>query len=153
MDADRGAGADHRTSLADRLDELFAAAAHHGRAHECTTPAVAQAISEDPAHDTTISRVYLNGLRNGTNTNPTVGVARAIAKFFDEHRHPDAAPVTAAYLLGEEDPGGRALRGALADERVRSIALRAGELDDDRREQALRMITVLARQAAADRES
>ena len=153
MDADRAA--EHRKSdLAARLNELFATVTNRSRGEpaEYTTPAVAQAISDDPAHDTTISRVYLNGLRNGTNTNPTIGVVRAIAKFFDEHRGPVQHPVTTAYLLGEEDAEQRALRTALSDERVRSLALRAGELDDARLDQALRMLTVLAREAAGERE-
>lgn len=150
MDADR---ADRRSDLAERLNELFATVTDRSRGtpQEFTTPAVAQAISDDAAHDTTISRVYLNGLRNGTNTNPTIGVVRAIAKFFDEHRSPTDLPVTAAYLLGEETPEERALRAVLADERVRSLALRAGELDEGRLDQALRMLTVLAREAAGER--
>ena len=153
MDADRADREDRRSDLAERLNDLFATVTDRSRdePHEYTTPAVAQAISDDPAHDTTISRVYLNGLRNGTNTNPTIGVVRAIAKFFDEHRGPDGHPVSTAYLLGEEGDEERALRAALSDERVRSLALRASELDDDRLDQALRMLTVLAREATAER--
>lgn len=144
---------DRRFDLAERLNDLFATVTDRsrGQRHEYTTPAVAQAISDDPAHDTTISRVYLNGLRNGTNTNPTIGVVRAVAKFFDERRSPFEHPVTAAYLLGEEGPEERALRAALADERVRSLALRAAELEDARLDQALRMLTVLAQEAAGER--
>lgn len=151
MDANRGGGTHRGATLAERLNALFATTTYRsrGQPHEYTTPMVAQAISEDPAHDTTISRVYLNGLRNGANTNPTVAVLRAIAKFFDEHRGPGENPVTTADLLDEAGLDDRALRAAMTDERIRRIILRAGELDDDRKEQALRMITVLAHQSVA----
>lgn len=132
-------------TVAERLNELFATVTvlRRQRWREYSTPHVARAISEDPSHDTTISRVYLNGLRNGTNTNPTVSVVRAIAKFFDEHRSPDTPPVTAAYLLGEDAPQDRELRQSLADRQVRTIAMRAGNMDDRLRRQVLDMLDVL----------
>jgi hypothetical protein len=144
-----GAGTGHRdrlpASVAERLNDLFATVMYErdGRRREYSTPYVAKAISDDPSHGTTISRVYLNGLRNGTNTNPTVAVVRAIAKFFDEHRSPGTPPVTAAYLLGDEDPEDRALREKLADRQVRTIAMRAGNMDDRLRQQVLQMLDVL----------
>lgn len=136
-------------TLAQRLNTLFATVTHEsrGRRREYSTPHVAKAISEDPSYGTTISRVYLNGLRNGTNTNPTVAVVQAVAKFFDEHRDPAAPPVTAAYLLGEGD--GRALTEQLAHDQVRRIALRAGNMDDQRRDQVLRMLDVIDPQEPA----
>jgi len=74
-------------TVADRLNELFAMVTwtdKHGRPREYSTPQVAKAISDDPAHDTTVSRVYLATLRSGANTNPTVAVLKAIARFFDQ---------------------------------------------------------------------
>ena len=130
-------------TLAQRLNALFATITRESRQRrrEYSTPHVANAISEDPSHDTTISRVYLNALRNGSNTNPTVAVVRAIAKFFDDHRDPASQPVTVAYLLGEgDDPE---LTAQLADDQVRTIALRAGNMDDRRRDEVLRMLDVI----------
>ncbi len=90
---------DPRPAFADRLNELFATIGHrdeNGTWREFSTPYVARTISEDPAHDTSMSRVYLATLRSGSNTNPTIAVVRAIAAFFDQHRAPHDAPVTAA---------------------------------------------------------
>src|SRR5437879_6053712 len=114
--------------LARRLNELFATVTYvddRGRRREYSTPQVAAAISADPAHDTTMSRVYLATLRSGANANPTIGVIRALARFFDERRDPGTPPITAATLLGESALGGeedaeeRELREKLADRQVR----------------------------------
>ncbi len=145
MGADASGDVNRADTVAQRLNTLFATVTYdkRGRRREYSTPYVAKAISDDPAHDTTISRVYLNGLRNGTNTNPTVAVVRAIAKFFDEHRDPGTPPVTAAYLLGDDDPEDLELRQKLADRQVRRIAMRAGNMDERMRRQVLEMLDVL----------
>jgi transcriptional regulator with XRE-family HTH domain len=138
-------------TVAARLNELFATVTwvdDRGREREYTTPQVARAISDDPAHETTITRVYLATLRSGANTNPTVAVLKAIAKFFDEHRPAGAAPITASFLLGEgdpapEDPEERELRNKLADRQVRLIAMRAGDLTPAVRRQLLQMLDIL----------
>jgi hypothetical protein len=153
-----GSGFSHRSAgsgVAQRLNDLFATVTYesNGRRREYSTPAVARAISDDPSHDTTISRVYLNGLRNGSNTNPTVSVVRAIAKFFDEHRSPGTPPITSAYLLGDDVPEDRELREKLADRQVRTIAMRAGNMDDRMRSQVLKMLDVLDPQSAEQSEN
>ena len=128
--------------FADRLNELFATIGQRdekGVWREFSTPHVARAISEDAAHQTTMSRVYLATLRSGSNTNPTIAVVRAIARFFDRHRAPHDAPVTAAYLLGE-DAEEIEWRRRLADHQVRAIAMRAGEMSPQVRRQVLRML-------------
>lgn len=137
-------------TLAARLNELFATVTYQvkGRRREFSTPYVAKAISEDAEHDTTISRVYLAGLRNGTNTNPSRAVMVAIAKFFDDHRAPDQPPVTVGYLAGDVDaPEERELRAALADGQVRAIAMRAGNMSPRVRQQMLDMLDILDPQA------
>lgn len=145
MGTDDGGNNRQTCTVAQRLNDLFSTVTYddRGQRREYSTPHVAKAISEDSSHDTTISRVYLNGLRNGTNTNPTVAVVRAIAKFFDEHRSPGTPPVTAAYLMGDEDPEDLELRQKLADRQVRTIAMRAGNMDDRMRRQVLEMLDVL----------
>ena len=139
-------------AFADRLNELFATIGQrdeNGTWREFSTPQVARAISQDPAHDTTMSRVYLATLRSGSNTNPTIAVVRAIARFFDQHRAPHDAPVTASYLLGE-DAQEIEWRRRLADHQVRTIAMRAGEMTPQLRRQVLRMLDVLDETGAED---
>jgi len=136
---------DPRPEFADRLNELFATIGQrdaNGAWREFSTPYVARAISADPTHPTTMSRVYLATLRSGSNTNPTIAVVRAIASFFDRHRGPQDAPITAAYLLGE-DAEEIEWRRRLADHQVRAIAMRAGEMSPQLRRQVLRMLDVL----------
>jgi hypothetical protein len=144
-------------TVAARLNELFATVTwtdDRGRAREYSTPHVAKAISDDPAHDTTVSRVYLATLRSGANANPTVAVVRAIARFFDERRAPGAAPITASFLLGEgdpvrDDPETRELRDKLADRQVRMIAMRAGDMSPAVRRQVLQMLDILDQTTSA----
>jgi hypothetical protein len=138
-------------TVAARLNELFATVTwtdDRGRTREYSTPQVAKAITDDPEHDTTVSRVYLATLRSGTNANPTVAVLKAIAKFFDERRAAGTPPITASFLLGEHDPAGddpeaRELRAKLADRQVRMIAMRAGDLSPAVRRQVLQMLDIL----------
>jgi len=139
-------------TVAARLNELFATVTwtdDRGRRREYSTPQVARAISDDPAHDTTVSRVYLATLRSGANANPTVAVVKAIAKFFNERRAAGTAPVTAAFLLGEghaadgDDAEARELRDKLADRQVRMIAMRAGDMTPAVRRQVLQMLDIL----------
>lgn len=142
--------------LAERLNELFATVTYvdqYGRRREYSTPYVAKAVSEDPTHDTTLSRVYLATLRNGTNANPTVAMLRAIAKFFNDHRLEGACPIAAAYLLGEDESDeDRQLRAKLANTEVRAIAMRAGSMSPTARHQVLRMLDVLDDHTALDNE-
>lgn len=134
-------------AVAQRLNELFARVTYldqQGRRREYSTPAVAKAITDDPSHDTTVSRVYLATLRSGTNANPTVAVVKAIARFFDERRPAGSPPITAGYLLGEDqDEEERELRQRLEDRQVRLIAMRAAELTPAVRRQVLQMLDVL----------
>ncbi|HKT03258.1 MAG TPA: hypothetical protein VJT31_27330 [Rugosimonospora sp.] len=135
------------STVAARLNELFATVTwidKAGRRRAYSTPQVAQAISDDSSHDTKLSRVYLATLRSGANANPTVAVLKAIAKFFDERRPPGTAPITASYLLGEdEDDEARELRRKLADRQVRMIAMRAGNMTPALRRRLLQMLDIL----------
>lgn len=158
MVTEKARPAGSESTLAQRLNELFATVTYtddRGRRREFSTPQVAAAISADPAHDTTMSRVYLATLRSGANANPTIGVIRALARFFDERRDPGTAPITAATLLGEsavgaEDAEERELREKLADRQVRMIAMRAGSMTPAVRRQVLRMLDVLDQDFADD---
>jgi transcriptional regulator with XRE-family HTH domain len=149
---DQQPGANQPTAtVAARLNELFATVTWldpRGRHREYSTPQVAKAINDDTSHDTSVSRVYLATLRSGTNANPTVAVLKAIAKFFNERRAEGTAPITASYLLGEDDDDeARELRRKLADRQVRMIAMRAGNMTPALRRQVLQMLDVLDRPA------
>ncbi|WP_128428354.1 hypothetical protein [Streptomyces cyaneus] len=136
-------------TLAERLNSWFADAATAdtvGRLREPSTSEVAQAISNDPSHDVTISRSYLTALRNGSQTNPTVSVLSAIVKYFQSRDM--TLPVSVSALINEEPPARPAepqeeWAAALADRQVQSIAMRAGQLTPELREQLLSIMDVL----------
>ncbi len=145
MDGSEGA-AQPEFVLARRLNHLFnttvKAVDKRGRPVRFSTPEVAAAISDDPSHPISVSRVTLWKVREGK-ANPTMEKVRAIAKFFDDHR-PDGAPrVTAAWLLAELDDA--PAREALPEraEQVRAIAMRAGRMSPDRLRMLVEMIEVI----------
>jgi hypothetical protein len=136
-------------TLAERLNSWFADAATAdavGRLREPSTSEVAQAISNDPSHDVTISRSYLTALRNGSQTNPTVSVLSALVTYFQSRDM--TLPVSVSALINEEPPARPAepkeeWAAALADRQVQSIAMRAGRLTPELREQLLSIMDVL----------
>ncbi|WP_006603460.1 hypothetical protein [Streptomyces auratus] len=137
-------------TLAERLNAWFADAATPdtvGRLREPTTSEVAKAISQDPSHDVTLSRSYLTSLRNGSQTNPTISVLSAIVRYFQSREM--TLPVSVSALTSEADPPNAAgeekdeWAEMLSDRQVRSIALRAGQLTPDLREQLLSIMDVL----------
>ncbi|MBF9067509.1 hypothetical protein I2501_05580 [Streptacidiphilus sp. NEAU-YB345] len=133
--------------MAERLNAWFADAATTdavGRRREPSTAEVAQAISENPSHDVTISRSYLAALRNGSQTNPTISVLTAIVQYF--RARPMTLPVSVNALINEESTGAAedpAWSSALADRQVRSIAMRAGGMTPEMREQLLSIMDAL----------
>ncbi|MET9867094.1 hypothetical protein ABZZ16_13020 [Streptomyces sp. NPDC006386] len=140
---------DRMATLAERLNAWFADAATAdavGRLREPTTSEVAQAISQDPSHDVTISRSYLTALRNGSQTNPTVSVLSAIVRYFQSREM--TLPVSVSALISEDPPAPvqeekDEWAEALSDRQVRSIAMRAGQLTPAMREQLLSIMDVL----------
>lgn len=141
-DSDRG----QRRSLAERLNALFAMTRWtdaSGRQREYSTDAVAKAVTADSSHSTTLSRSYLAMLRNGSHTNPTLGVLEGLAKFFDDHRPSGTPPITVQWLVAQEDPEEELLRQRLADHQVRAIAMRAGAMTPTMRKQLLKILSVL----------
>lgn len=95
---------------------------------------------------TNLSRSYIDGLRNGRNTNPGLNVLTALAQFFNEHRGADTPSITVSFLAGDDSgtSGENAsLREQLADRDVRAIAMRAGEASPRTRRQILAMLDAL----------
>lgn len=160
MDASSEGAAPPEFALARRLNHLFTttvkAVDKRGRPVRFSTPEVAAAITEDPSHPISISRVTLWKVREGK-ANPTMEKVRAIAKFFDDHR-PDGAPrVTAAWLLAEGDEPQAPVQQVSAQqvsaqqesalperaEQVRAIAMRAGRMSPERLRMLVEMIEVI----------
>lgn len=105
---------------------------------------------------TGLSRSYIDGLRNGRNTNPGLNVLTALVKFFNEHRDPNSSPITVSYLAGDDysaEVEGDDLRGRLADQDVRAIAMRVGEASATTRRQILAMLDVLEGNDSGQRQS
>ena len=148
MDASSEGAAPPEFALARRLNHLFnttvKAVDKRGRPVRFSTPEVAAAITEDPSHPISISRVTLWKVREGK-ANPTMEKVRAIAKFFDDHRPEGAPRVTAAWLLAEGDEPPIPVQQALPEraEQVRAIAMRAGRMSPERLRMLLEMIEVI----------
>lgn len=154
MDTTSEGAAPPEFALARRLNHLFnttvKAVDKRGRPVRFSTPEVAAAITEDPSHPISISRVTLWKVREGK-ANPTIEKVRAIAKFFDDHRAEGAPRVTAAWLLAEGDepqiPVQQAhdAQQALPEraEQVRAIAMRAGRMSPERLRMLVEMIEVI----------
>ncbi|MFI9383210.1 hypothetical protein [Kutzneria sp. NPDC052558] len=147
MDGSEGA-AQPEFALARRLNHLFnttvKAVDKRGRPVRYSTPEVAAAITDDPSHPISISRVTLWKVREGK-ANPTMEKVRAIAKFFDDHRADGAPRVTAAWLLDDDAEEQATGQQALPEraEQVRAIAMRAGRMSPDRLRMLVEMIEVI----------
>lgn len=143
------------SALARRLNELFDTAVKsfdkRGRPVRYSTPEVARAITDDPSHNVSISRVTLWKVREGR-ANPTMEKVRAIAKFFDDHRPAGAPRVTAAWLLAEGDESAGQRRDDLPEraEQVRRIAMRAGRMSPERLRMLVEMIEVIDPEGGAE---
>lgn len=154
MDAGTEGVAPPEFALARRLNHLFNTTVKtvdkRGRPVRYSTPEVAAAITEDPSHPISVSRVTLWKVREGK-ANPTMEKVRAIAKFFDDHRPEGAPRVTAAWLLDEVDAAAPipeqpdAGREPLPEraEQVRAIAMRAGRMSPERLRMLVEMIEVI----------
>jgi transcriptional regulator with XRE-family HTH domain len=110
-------GSNDGSTLADRLNELFALSRPRGQ--QWTNSEVAAEIRErDPT--VKVSGAYLSALRNGTRRNPSPVLLVALAKFFG---------VSPAYFFDSEQADRVNSQLAALDEirlaGVRSIALRA----------------------------
>ncbi|WP_148309436.1 hypothetical protein [Kutzneria albida] len=115
-----------------------------GRPVRYSTPEVARAITDDPSHDVSISRVTLWKVREGK-ANPTMEKIRAIAKFFDDNRPENSPRVTAAWLLAESDEPAASRQDDLPERaaQVRLIAMRAGRMSPERLRMLVEMIEVI----------
>ncbi|MEV0845483.1 helix-turn-helix transcriptional regulator [Streptomyces sp. NPDC049954] len=137
-------------TLASRLNQLFSTVrSEAGR--EYSNEQVAAAIR---LKGVTISQSYIWQLRKGTKTNPTLRHLEALADFFG---------VPAAYFFDNEtgDRVGEQLKRLAeahpvqgsAPSDVRLMAMRAGELSDERRRQVMDLLDVVYRLEQAERQN
>jgi len=122
-------------TLASRLDLLFKSVRPRDRG-EYTHEEVAQALRT--AGGRTISATYIWQLRKGQRDNPTKHHLEALANFFG---------VPVSYFFDGPDHAKIAqdleVLAALRDSNVRTVALRAGELNDKGRAAVLALIEAL----------
>jgi transcriptional regulator with XRE-family HTH domain len=126
-------------SLAAKLDHLFAVVRPPGGEREYTGKEVVAAVN---AAGTDLSASHLSELRRGVKTNPTVRVLEGLAAFFG---------VRTAYLLDdpqavEEVEAELELRRAMADARVRELALRVADLAPHERAAMYRVLAEIVRE-------
>ncbi|MEU5418780.1 helix-turn-helix domain-containing protein [Streptomyces sp. NPDC001407] len=137
-------------SLADKLNHLFASVKPRG-GQEYSNEHVAEAIR---ASGVTISQSYIWQLRKDKKQNPTLKHVQALADFFG---------VPAAYFFDDEvtsrvEKQLELLRTAqerreedVAGKDVKLMAMRAGELSQERRQQVMDLLDVVYRLEQAER--
>jgi transcriptional regulator with XRE-family HTH domain len=132
-----------RSTLAERLNHLFAVVRPAGRNRPYSNPEVARAVSA--AGEVQISPQYLWALRNGSRDNPTVKQIEALAAFFG---------VPPAYFLSDERAADideqLMLLAAARDADVREIMRRSTALSASDRLAVLRIIESLTGGAHPD---
>lgn len=140
-------------SLADKLNCLFTRVTEpDGR--EYSNEYVASAIRD--ASDVTISQSYIWQLRKGKKDNPTLKHLQALANFFGvpaayffDDRVTDRVSTQLAALEAERQR--RAVNADREDARV--MAMRAGELSDERRKQVMDLLDVIYKLEQTERGS
>jgi len=141
-----------RRTLAEKINRLFETI-HPPDRGPWSNQEVERGLAARAAADgdgLTISANYLLLLRNGHRDNPTMRNVQAMAKFFQ---------VDPGYFLRDDDESERIyadlqLLGAIRDnEQVRSIALRAFDLDPEMREWLARTIDDLPQGRSRRRRS
>ena len=139
-------------TLAARLNHLFATV-RRPDGKEFSNEQVAAAILATKQVKT-LSQSYIWQLRNGVKDNPTVSHLRGLAKFFD---------VPVSYFFDDEDAERvdrklaeiQAERERLAEltgsSELQLLAMRAGELSPERRQQVMDLLDVVYRLEKAER--
>lgn len=123
--------------LFDRTTYIDAA----GRERRLSSQYVADSVTQDPHHDITLGRTYIDGLRNGRHLNPSLATLKALVKFFNDHRKPDTEPITVGWLAADDvQIYSPELTSPAADSETSRIALRARSLGPDDQRLVLEML-------------
>lgn len=139
-------------TFAARLDYLFSVAGYEdprGQWRGYSTAEVADLITKSKdAYEVKLSRSYLGMLRSGRYTNPSIAVVIALVRFFNAHM-PDGHPEISVDWLASGTVGDRepAAVGdehpSLADQQVRHIAMRAGQMSPELRKQLIAILDMM----------
>ncbi|MFF3911458.1 helix-turn-helix domain-containing protein [Streptomyces sp. NPDC001848] len=137
-------------SLSDKINQLFASVRPEG-GREYSNEQVAAAIR---ANGVTISQSYIWQLRRGTKTNPTLRHLEALADFFGVSTayflDPDAGDRISQQLQQLAEAQARLAEAGKGGD-VKLMAMRAGQLSDERRKQVMDLLDVVYRLEQAER--
>ena len=131
------------SSLADKLNFLFAHVRPEGSTREYTGREVTEAVRAQGAE---LSQSHLSELRRGIKTNPTARVLQALARFFE---------VRVGFFFDDpqmvqEVQAEIELRAAMRDAQVHDVAWRVAGLRPEQRTAMFRLLTDVLNDRAAD---
>lgn len=139
-------------TFADRLNYLFSIAGirdAENRWHNFSTGEVADLISRsDDKYRVKLSRSYLGMLRSGRYTNPSIAVVVALVRCFNDHLPEGYPEISVDWLASgasgtrDSTPGNEAL-SPLADQQIRHIAMRAGKMTPELRNQLIAILDMM----------
>lgn len=139
-------------TFADRLDYLFSvvgAPDAAGQWRGFNTSEVADLISQSPdQYEVKLSRSYLSMLRSGRYTNPSIAVVIALVRFFNNHRPEGHREISVDWLASgaTDERQAPAMAGELSpvvDQQVRHIAMRAGKMTPELRNQLIAILDMM----------
>ncbi|MEV0178996.1 hypothetical protein AB0I54_06765 [Streptomyces sp. NPDC050625] len=140
-------------SFTGRLNYLFSVAGgpdHENRWRNFGTGEVADTISRpEGRYAVKLSRSYLGMLRSGRYTNPSIAVVVALVRFFNDHLPEGHPEISVDWLTsgssGTKNPtaDGREALSPLADQQVRHIAMRAGKMTPELRNQLIAILDMM----------
>ncbi|MER5887520.1 hypothetical protein ABT160_27210 [Streptomyces sp. NPDC001941] len=149
----QGGGFGGGETFADRLNYLLSVAGtgdaeHGGRWRNFSTGEVADIITRSTdEYPVKLSRSYLGMLRTGRYTNPSITVVLALVRFFNDHLPQGHPEISVDWLASGES---RARReepadqlSPLADQQVRHIAMRAGKMTPELRNQLIAILDMM----------
>lgn len=140
-------------TFADRLDYLFSVSGSRdasGRWRGFNTSEAADLISQSPdRYEIKVSRSYLSMLRSGRYTNPSIAVVVALVRFFNDHRPEGHPEISVNWLVsGAADDArtdGDDDLSPVVDQQVRHIAMRAGKMTPELRNQLIAILDMMDR--------
>jgi hypothetical protein len=139
-------------SFADRLNYLFSVGGSHdsgNRWQNFSAGEVADLISRsDDRYQVKLSRSYLGMLRSGRYTNPSIAVVIALVRFFNDHLPEGHPGISVDWLAsgssGSKNSGpGKEDLSPVADQQVRHIAMRAGKMTPELRNQLIAILDMM----------
>ncbi|MFI6173274.1 hypothetical protein ACIBCN_41305 [Nocardia sp. NPDC051052] len=139
-------------TFADRLEYLFSTVRYRdadSRWRTFTTGEVADLITQDnDRYRVKMSRSYLGMLRSGRYSNPSIAMVIALVRFFNDHRAEGTPEIGVDWLASgasaakESTPVDEEL-SPVEYQQVRHIAMRAGKMTPELRNQLIAILDML----------